>query len=124
MGETCLRDAHAIEEPRVWTTADNNITCALLDTELRCDVAKHSWPLWACRDNGCFGSSFVIPSKGKARMIRASDTTWTPNAALIRDGQQVSIQGITCHAQAQHLTCQNTSGGRMVLSRTSYTLNR
>jgi hypothetical protein len=116
--------AQAAELGGYWITQDQNISCAVVDNKLRCDVAKHSWKPWACQENGCYGNSFVIPSKGKAVVIRSRDTTWNPNASVIGNGKSFSINGITCQAKADQLTCSNNSGGRMILSSNTYTLNR
>ncbi|MEB3235342.1 MAG: hypothetical protein VKM98_07930 [Cyanobacteriota bacterium] len=113
---------HAAEPQGYWITPDQGISCAFSDNKLRCDVAQPNWKPWGCKDNGCYGSSFVIPSRGKATMIRSSDTTWNPKATVIGDG--FSIAGIRCRLEAKQLSCHNPSGGRLVLSRNAYALNR
>ena len=124
IGSATSFNAKAADLEGYWITQDQNISCAVVDNKLRCDVAKHSWKPWACQDNGCYGNSFVIASKGKAVAIRSSDTTWNPNASVIGNGKSFSINGITCEAKANQLTCSNSSGGSMILSSNTYTLNR
>jgi len=116
--------AKAAHPGKYWITHDRNISCAVVDNKLRCDVAKHSWKLWACQDNGCYGNSFVIPNKGRAVAIRSSDTTWNPHAMVLGNGMRFSVHDITCQTKADQLTCSNKSGGSMLLSSSSYTLNR
>lgn len=116
--------ALAKEQTRAWITQRQNIPCAWFDQRLRCDVYKPAWKPWDCRDNGCYGTSFVLPAQGKAYLIRASDTVWMPKAAVFPNGGTTTIGPITCRSTDQQISCVNTSGGRMTLSSDRFTINR
>lgn len=116
--------AQGSEQTKAWITQQQNIPCAWVDQSLRCDVYNTAWKQWDCRENGCYGSSFVLPSHGKAYLIRASDTVWAPNAAVFPNGGSTTIGTITCRSTDRQVSCANTSGGRMTLSSDGYTINR
>jgi hypothetical protein len=115
---------HASEQSTAWITQQQNIPCAWLNQSLRCDVYKPAWKPWGCRANGCYGSSFVLPSQGKAYLIRTSDTAWTPKATVFPNDGTTRIGTITCRSTDRQVSCANTSGGRMTLSSDRYVINR
>lgn len=119
-----LASLQAAEQASTWMTQEQNISCALIEQVLRCDVAKPSWKLWGCQNNGCIGRSFVLPAKGKAYLIRSSDTTWMANATVFSRDSITKIGAISCRATTDQLSCTNRSGGRLSLSNTRYSLNR
>ena len=99
--------------PYYFDTPSRNIACAIVESQVRCDIEKHDWPTPA-RPASCeqdFGNGIFVGT-GRADYTCAGDTILRqPTAEVLEYGQSVKVQDFTCVSQTAGVTCRNTATG-------------
>jgi len=111
---------------RYFHTPSNNIWCVYSydSKSLRCDVERRAWRDWSCKEYGCFGTAFILPSTGPSAPKRVSDTVISTGKTILGYGSSITLGNIACKAETIGLTCKNQSGGSMHLNREFFRLNK
>jgi hypothetical protein len=110
--------------PTTFSDPTGNIGCALDETSVRCDVAKHTWkpPKKPTSCDLDFGQGVTIEGENEATFVCAGDTTLGAKKVLkVHEAVQVGVFG--CRTDPNAVVCSNEDSGHgFTISRGSYDL--
>ena len=96
-----------------------NIYCMVRGDYLRCEIASQLKPM-PPQPTSCnldWGSGLVLPKKGKASVLCAGDSVYSPNFKVLTYGKTWSKAGFVCKSRTDGLTCTNPKGNGFFLNR-------
>ena len=96
-----------------------NIYCVVYGDRLRCEIASLLSPM-PPQPESCnldWGNGLVLPKKGKATVLCAGDSVYSPNFPVLAYGQTWSKAGYICKSRTDGLTCTNANGNGFFLNR-------
>lgn len=108
-----------------FTSPAGNIGCIADDTQVRCDIKKHSWKLK--RDPECqldYGNGLMVSTEGKAEVVCAGDTTLN-SGPEVAHGYINMVGTFECRTdeEGDSMRCENlTTGHGFELSPDDYEL--
>ena len=100
-----------------FQSGTRNIACAMTSTEVRCDIAEHSWtaPPQPADCEWDWGNGLSVRAGG-ATFTCASDTV-LGEGAVLSYGTSVTHGQFGCTLLSTHVECRNAAGHGFVLSR-------
>jgi hypothetical protein len=116
---------HAKADPYRFQTLSRNIFCQIDYRGLSCDLIAIPGPTGdlKCQQPDCNELRFFLPQVGKAFSLPRSDSMAYLGANTISAGTRLKASSIACSIFKDRLSCDNLSGGSLVLKRVGYELN-
>lgn len=118
------------DSPRVLTdritfaSPSGNITCAIMDMWVQCDVAERSWMLTPADRAWCGESALAglaLPAVGKPRFDCRTDVLVPTPQRVLNYGDSVTVGDVTCASATSGVTCTNSRTGHgFFVSRQSF----
>ena len=105
-----------------FQTPSGNIACMTGPSDIRCDIAKHSWDAGKAPSD-CpvdYGNGISLDGTGKAAFVCAGDTVLNPEAPVLDYGESSQHGKITCRSEQVGLSCENIAGSGFFLSAQRY----
>ncbi len=102
-----------------FTTPSKNIFCVIYGDRLRCEIVSRLSPMPPQPDscNLDWGNGLVLRKVGKAKVLCAGDTAYSPNYKTLAYGETWSKSGFICKSRTDGLTCTNPKGNGFFLNR-------
>lgn len=98
-----------VQAQQSFRTPSNNVSCAVYEKVLRCDLRENTATLPA-RPKDCeldWGNFFAMKIKGASMRACAGDTVWEAKAPILDYGKTWEQQGFRCLSDTSGLTCTN-----------------
>jgi hypothetical protein len=104
-----------------FRTPSNQIGCVYQTgpAYLRCDVMYRTRfnGTKQCGEVGDAGQSFAMRTRGRVKLLCASDTSFQPGSRVLRYGTTRRFGPFRCHLSTSGLRCTNRAGHGWFLSR-------
>ena len=96
-----------------------NIYCVVYGDRLRCEIVSRLKPMPAQPDSCTldWGGGLVLKSSGKATVLCAGDTAYSPDFPVLAYGETWGKGGYICKSSPDGLTCTNSGDNGFFLNR-------